>query len=81
MNTTTQLELELELEAGARCEELPAVDRRHPDRRARVAGPTVCPHCDHERPGPHHLRDAGDLTTSAALAAGYCPELARLRNR
>jgi len=75
MNTTALAPRPLELEL------LVAGDRRHPDRRARIAGTTDCPHCDHERPGPHHLRDAGDLPPAAAAAAGYCPELARLRNR
>lgn len=50
-------------------------DRRHPARRARVGGPTVCPHCDHERPAPHHLRDPGDLPLERITELGYCPAL------
>ncbi len=41
--------------------------------------PTGCPHCLAARVGPHHFRDAGQLSPAEALELGYCPELARAR--
>lgn len=56
------------------------IDRRQTGRRADIALGGACPHCGHDRPASHHLRDAGDATPELATELGYCPVLAAKRN-